>query len=294
MILYKSVKIHINSMENVKNILSKFKDKHILVVGDIMLDWYTYGQVTRVSPEAPVPVIHKTDEKFVLGGAGNVAVGIAALGAKATLAGTVGDDEFNQHVFDLIRRHKLGACLLMHREKPTIVKHRMIAGTTQQLLRLDREDTKFIEDSIAEQLFEKIDPIILSCDMVILSGYAKGTLSPLLLERIIERAHECGKQLIADLKPKTKEFYRGVDVICPNIKEAREMTGLTDGGMEDVGKRLVEDMGAELVMTCGGDGISVFDKAGNYTHIPGHKVGVADVTGAGDWRISLKLAGALP
>ena len=279
-------------MENIKSALEQFKNKHILVVGDIMLDWYTYGKVTRVSPEAPVPVLHKTHDKFVLGGAANVAHNIRSLGAKVTLAGTVGDDDHKDKIFALTREHKIGACILLHKEKPTIIKHRLVTENYQQLLRLDAEDTHFLDDRTAEQLYNQIDRVISSCDIVIFSDYAKGTLTPLLAGRLIARAHQLGKQIVADIKPNTKDIFRGVDVICPNIKESREMTGCTeDDDVELVGKRLVDDLGSAIVMTRGGEGVSVFDKSGEHTHLPSVKVSVADITGAGDTIIAVAALG---
>ncbi|MEK7481681.1 MAG: PfkB family carbohydrate kinase [Patescibacteria group bacterium] len=263
-------------------------NRRVLVVGDIMVDWYTYGSVNRVSPEAPVPVLHKTGEKFLLGGAGNVAYNAAKLGARVTLAGTVGDDVHKETVFSLLREHRIGACLLIHREKPTIIKHRMVAGSFHQLLRVDEEDAHFLDDRAAEQLMTRIEPLLAASDIIVLSDYAKGTLNEHLAQRLIVRAHELGKLVIADIKPKTKEFFRGTDVLCPNVKEAREMAGADDDvDAEKVGQLMVADMGAALIMTRGGDGISAFTKTGDHTHIHGRKVQVYDVTGAGDTVIAV-------
>ena len=144
-------------MADISSFLEDISSRRVLLLGDIMVDWYTYGTASRISPEAPIPVLHKTGEKFVLGGAGNVAYNIAALGARVTLAGVVGNDPYKETVFSLVRKYGMGACILVHKTKPTIIKHRLVAGN-QQLLRLDEEDQTFLEDAVAEELCARFLP----------------------------------------------------------------------------------------------------------------------------------------
>jgi D-beta-D-heptose 7-phosphate kinase/D-beta-D-heptose 1-phosphate adenosyltransferase len=274
------------AMDNLLTSISEFSGKQILVVGDIMLDRWTYGKVTRLSPEAPVPVLQKTDEKFTLGGAANVAHNLASLGAKTYLAGVVGNDQNGSLVVKLLSDKNITTdAILFSAKRPTTEKHRIVSGDDHQFLRLDFEDTSALSSEEEVQFFERVQPLMHACDAVILSDYAKGVFSKILAQRVIGEAKKYGKIVLADFKPQHKSFFYGADIISPNLKEAQEMTGLHD--TQEVGKQLVNDFDSYVVITRGADGMSVFRKgdAEEY-YVPGKKIKIFDVSGAGDTAIA--------
>src|SRR3989344_1436796 len=236
---------------NSKNVLEQFKKKKVLVIGDVMLDHYIYGNVTRISPEAPVPILNKTDEDYVLGGAGNVANNLASLGAKVSLAGIVGDDYSFKILKELFLKANINTeAILVISERSTIQKERLVVKQVK------------------------------SCDGIILSDYAKGLLSLKLAQSIIKLAKKFRKPIFADIKPKNKEFFRGVDVIAPNLKEALEMTGAKD--LYSAGNSLADYYKADVVVTKSEQGISIFKPKGKSLDVPTKSVTVVDVSGAGD------------
>lgn len=282
-------------MTDPKEAIAKFKDAKIAVVGDIMLDRYTFGEVERVSPEAPIPVVQRRSEKFTLGGAANVAHNLATLGASVSLAGVVGNDRSGEHVLALLKEKHIGAeAILVHGGRPTIEKQRILSGETHQLIRLDIEQIEHLTDEEEEQFYVLAAPVIQRSDAVIFSDYAKGLFSERLTQRLIAFAKAERKIILADFKPKNKSYFRGVDLVSPNLKEAREMTGLYE--IEAIGPSIVAELGAHAVVTRGGEGISVFrrgEKAGavEHHHVPGKKIKVFDVSGAGDTSIAVLALG---
>ncbi|HUZ93196.1 MAG TPA: PfkB family carbohydrate kinase [Candidatus Paceibacterota bacterium] len=277
-------------MDNLVEIINTFPQKTVLVVGDVMLDRYTYGSVERISPEAPIPVLRKTSEKYVLGGAGNVAMNIASLGAKVFLCGVVGNDHNSEIVFDILRSKKIDPKgLLVHKKKPTILKHRIVSGN-QQMLRVDEEEIGQLDEASEKELVSRVLAALAKSDVVIFSDYAKGVFSKKLAQYILTAAKKHNRKVLADLKPKNKEFFVGVDVISPNLKEGKEITG--EESVEKIGKALVDYFGSDVMLTRSGDGISVFEKKGAvHRHIPGKKITVFDVSGAGDTAIAVAALG---
>ena len=273
--------------DRMKNAIALFKKKRVIVVGDVMLDRYTFGVVERLSPEAPIPVVRKLSEKFVLGGAANVAANLASLGAGVDLFGVVGNDHNKDLVIDILREKNInGKGLLVHRTKPTILKHRIVSGTGHQLLRVDEEDTANLDSGAEEEMVRRMGDVIKSCDVIILSDYAKGVFSKKLVHAILKAAKAHGKKVLADFKPKNKEMFAGVDLLSPNLKEAMEMSGLER--IEEIGAALMEYFGADVMLTRSGDGISAFKKSDkSHHHVPGKKIKVFDVSGAGDAAIAV-------
>jgi len=260
--------------------ISRFTEKHVLVVGDIMLDQYTMGNVARISPEAPVPVMSKSEDKYVLGGAANTAHNIVALGASASLVGVTGDDQERSILLSLLEEVGIESDgVVAVEERPTTVKHRFISGS-QQLIRMDKEDKTPIGEKIEKKVLTAVKQQMKAVDIVLISDYAKGVMSEKLVHEILALAGKSKKLVVADMKPANKEWYRGVDVIAPNEKEAKEMTGKDD--IQDIGVALAEMFASASLLTRGAEGISVFSKEGKHTHIPTKKSNVIDVSGAGD------------
>jgi D-beta-D-heptose 7-phosphate kinase/D-beta-D-heptose 1-phosphate adenosyltransferase len=279
--------------DNLRSAIDKFKGAKILVIGDVMLDHYTFGDVERISQEAPIPVIRKSSEKFTLGGAGNVANNLIALGASVPLAGVIGNDEAGLRVMSILKEKGIdtdAVVVLPHRS--TTEKHRIVSGENHQMLRLDREEKEHLTFEEEERCYALLVPLIKKADAIIISDYAKGFFSERFAQKIIALAKAEHKTLLADFNPKNKKYFMGVDIITPNLKEARELTGLYD--VEEIGPQLVRDFGVHAIVTRGGDGMSLFRREdSSHYHVPGKKIKVFDVSGAGDTSIAVLALGVV-
>ncbi len=264
--------------------LEEFSKKRILVVGDIMLDKHIHGTVTRLSPEAPVPILKAEKESYNPGGAANLASNISSLGAKAYLSGIVGNDEAQKILFKELEKNKIDLSCIIKTSKPTIQKIRGLARQHllyhQHMLRIDYEDTKPIIKEDEQKLLSLIKQRINEVDGIILCDYAKGTLTENLVKSLILLAKENNILITADCKPINFEFYKNVDLLKPNKKEAIEMT-LTEN-IEEAGKKLVQKLNSNVVITKGAEGFSVFERNNNFFHIRANVKEVYDVAGAGD------------
>jgi D-beta-D-heptose 7-phosphate kinase/D-beta-D-heptose 1-phosphate adenosyltransferase len=270
----------------ITRLLANFPKSKIIVLGDIMLDRYLWGNVDRISPEAPVPVVHIRKETTNLGGAANVAANVRALGADVTLLGVVGDDMMADILKNSIVSNELKPSgLLVDRDRPTTVKTRIVAHN-QQVVRIDRESTLEIGSTLVEQLMAKIGRIVKNIDGIIISDYGKGVITYELLSQLIPLAREAGVFIAVD--PKEVHFmnYREVSVITPNHHEAGFISGkkiTNDGILADVGWNLMDLLSLEsLLITRGEKGMALFEKDRKLTHIPAQAKTVYDVTGAGD------------
>ena len=264
--------------------LNEFKKKNILVIGDIILDKYIFGKVERISPEAPVPIIAVEREKYVPGGAANAASNVAGLGGNAILMGIVGDDMARDVLIDEARKRGIDTqAVITDAKKPTIQKIRVV-GQNQQLLRIDYEDNDYIEKDVNDKLLEKLEGIK-KVDAIIISDYAKGTITRELMEKLKEYSKKRDAFLLIDPKPRHKGFYKGCSLITPNKKEAEELSGMhieTKEDLEKAGKRLIEELGCNVLITMGEKGMSLFEKNKQALHIPTVAKEVFDVSGAGD------------
>ena len=256
-----------------------FSKARLLVVGDVMLDRYWFGDTHRISPEAPVPVLQvgKIDER--LGGAANVARNIAALGAKTTILGIVGKDEPGQRVIDLLKAGGVDSQLEIDAQVPTIVKLRVIARQ-QQLIRLDFEATP-TENALAHKL-ERFEKLVGSADVVVLSDYGKGALGQ--VAQMIEQAKAQNKMILVDPKGEDYEKYRGATVLTPNRSELRQVVGQWNSE-EDLTRR-AQDLRKSLalqalLLTRSEEGMSLYTDAG-VSHVKAQAREVFDVSGAGD------------
>lgn len=271
--------------------LSRFAKTPVLVVGDLMVDRYIRGQVNRLSPEAPVPVVHVRQEDFMPGGAGNVACNIAALGGIPHLISVIGQDAEGDRLGSLLRERGVEvAGLVKDDSRPTIVKTRVMAGH-QQVVRFDHESHQPLQREINATLLRRVETILPLVKGVIISDYGKGLINPQLLPAILALARRHKKIVTVD--PKVEHFlrYRGVHCITPNLKEAtegmRSLPPKTDADVDALGRRILKRLRSRTVLITRGErGMSLYDASGKITHIPAQALEVFDVTGAGDTVIS--------
>ena len=251
----------------------------VLVAGDVMLDRYWFGEVDRISPEAPVPVVRVARREDRLGGAANVARNVAALGAQATLVGIVGDDEPGRHVAELAREAGIRAELAVDAGRPTTLKMRVL-GRQQQLLRVDFEETP--GEPALDALDVLSDRLIASHDVLVLSDYAKGALKR--VEALIERARRAGVPVLVDPKGDDYRRYRGAALVTPNRSEMQQAVGRwsDEGQLAERAQRLRGELGLEaLLVTRSEQGMTLFTDAGR-DHVDAQAHEVFDVSGAGD------------
>jgi len=278
-----------------KDLLQKISRLRILVIGDVMLDHYIWGDATRISPEAPVPVVDIARDSFTAGGAANVALNIASLGAKCTVAGFFAKDEAGAKLSKILGEKKIST-IATPGTGATIVKTRVLVQH-QQLCRLDREAGpsayRIAPDKI-EALFSKA---IQECDAVVFSDYAKGILTDELVERVSKLAREAGKLIALDPKPKRKLHFHDLDLITPNRREALQLAGIepephTPFPAEEVCAQLYKLYGTHnLVITLSEDGMLLSTEGKISQTIPTAAREVFDVSGAGDTALaSLVLA----
>jgi len=271
-------------------ILPDFNAARVLVVGDLMLDRYWHGDTSRISPEAPVPVVRVGGIEERPGGAANVALNIAALHGQVALLGLCGDDAAADSLQDMLQRVRVDCHFQRLSGHPTICKLRVLSRR-QQLIRLDFEQP--FSDLDASCLEQGFTELLGAVDVVVLSDYAKGTLAG--AASLIRAARAAGKPVLVD--PKGQDFgrYRGADLLTPNLSEFEAVVGHCpdDGGLESRARNLVRELhlGA-LLVTRGERGMSLVPASGPVLHLPAHAREVYDVTGAGDTVISV-LATAL-
>lgn len=271
-------------------ILEKLCNLNVLVIGDLILDHYVWGDVHRISPEAPVPVVHATRDTYTAGGAANVALNLASLGAKASLIGTVGQDSHADALMDLLAAATIDTTNCIKKSSaPTIVKTRVMART-QQLCRIDREaarDHYAIDLSKAD--LEPIKAAVATADAVIVSDYAKGLVNQGLLDHIIALASENETFLAIDPKPARHLNLKGADLITPNRHEALELASLPEPEigeaypLDEVCRRIHASYAPRLlVITLGADGMAVCQEGRVLKILPTRAREVFDVSGAGD------------
>jgi D-beta-D-heptose 7-phosphate kinase/D-beta-D-heptose 1-phosphate adenosyltransferase len=261
------------------------KNINILVIGDIMLDHYIYGDCSRISPEAPVPVVEIKFESYTLGGAGNVVENLNVLGCNVDIVSIVGDDENAGLILEKLAHCNIkGGGLITDETRCTTIKTRVLASK-HQLIRLDREVTTAIDRGVEGKLLDLIKKVIPKYQMVLLSDYNKGLLTPALLKGVFELCNAQGVQTIVDPKGVNFDKYKGVSIIKPNKKEAVAATGVEIIDRDSLQKACIKIKEItncqEVIITMSEDGIALY--SGNQLSIiPTKAIGVVDVTGAGD------------
>jgi len=266
--------------------VADFKNRRVLVLGDAILDEYLVGDCSRISPEAPVPVLKVNSSRRVLGGAANTAANVVSLGGRATLVALVGGDEGGAAMKR--RAADVGIDLLpVDHGLPTLRKTRVV-GQHQQIVRLDYEDVRPCSEATNEEILALVEACLDQCDIVVISDYAKGFLSASLSQAIIGLAHEAGKDVIVDPRPQHRAFYKGCDYLTPNWKESRALLGFGDAEptpdeITTVQRALAAELGTHVVLTLGAHGISFYNRSGGEEFaMPTMAREVFDVSGAGD------------
>lgn len=279
-------------MSRLNQVFERFQALNVLVIGDLMLDAYTWGKVQRISPEAPVPVVQVNKRERRLGGAGNVVLNLAALGAKPWMFSVIGPDAMGKEIKELFLQAGLEVQGLLEEEgRPTTVKERILAGS-QQLLRIDEESDLPISDSSRERLLSSILQRLPMMDVLIFEDYDKGVLSPELIRPIIAAAKSHGIPTVVD--PKRKQFmdYQGATLFKPNLSELRAGLAYADEASlcQELSKAVAEFRQAQafdaLFLTLSEQGVYM-DYLGEIIQIPAHLRRIADVSGAGDTVISI-------
>lgn len=295
-------------MKQASRLIERFKKSSILVIGDLILDRYIWGKVSRISPEAPVPVVEVTREDFLLGGAANVAANIVSLGGRVYIAGITGNDRARDVLMKLMEEKNIDTSGVMSDKRPTTVKTRVIAHH-QQVVRFDKEDHSRINSDLLKKLLTYVHEKIKkgSIDAIIVSDYKKGVVSRELIKGILRYSKPAGIFVSVDPKVGHFPFYRGVSIITPNLKEASEGSGIEikdEHTLFKAGKKLLKGLSLEAVLiTRSEEGMSLFMRDKNkqdegspknhkifgdasdeikHYYIPTRAKKVFDVTGAGD------------
>jgi rfaE bifunctional protein kinase chain/domain len=272
--------------EDLLNIVSHFEGKKVLVLGDVMLDEYIVGQVTRISPEAPVPVVAQRKVYYSSGGAANVAMNISSLGGKAYLVGLVGDDREGEQLKHTFVNNGINIeGLMVDSQRPTTLKTRIIAHA-QQVVRVDREIVDPISEVVQQRLLSYAVSVLGDIDVVLISDYAKGMTVPALLRELIRHTKAQNKRIVVDPKGRDYTKYRYASVVAPNKREASQAVNgdVTDeDSLLYAGRNLLQNLECEAILiTRGDEGMSLFQTNGDVTHLPAVAREVYDVTGAGD------------
>ena len=290
----------------VEEIFEAFGQLKVLIIGDVMLDAYIWGKVERISPEAPVPIVHVRKREKRLGGAANVALNIQALGATPILCAVVGDDLEGDAFVQLLKERQISAeFIVKSSERPTTIKERVIAGS-QQMLRVDSEDSDLLSDTESQALMERIQAALPQCDVVIFQDYDKGVLSKERIVQIIRWAEEKGIPTAVDPKKRNFLHYRGATLFKPNLKELKEGLQSEDLALhkekhetslsveEAVAqasgrlKQLLEVNSTFITLSEKGVFIDAAYLEQEEQHlIPAHLRQISDVSGAGDTVISI-------
>jgi D-beta-D-heptose 7-phosphate kinase/D-beta-D-heptose 1-phosphate adenosyltransferase len=272
--------------------LSKLSRVRALVVGDLMLDRYLWGEVRRVSPEAPVPVVRVTGEELRLGGAANVAHNLAALGCRVTQVGLVGEDADGARLVERLRQLGVDPSAVQRDgSRPTTVKLRVMAQQ-QQMLRCDWEQTRPVPPGLEGRLLSRVEAALPSHDGLIVSDYAKGLVTEGLMRGLVSLARRAGKPIVADPKGADYAKYRGATCLTPNQHEALAAARAesADGEAETlaIGRKLIAEFElARLCITRGAQGVLALTREGENRFIPAQAREVYDVTGAGDTFLSV-------
>src|SRR6266481_3757392 len=281
----------------------------VLCVGDLMLDEFVYGEVSRISPEAPAPVIAVQRSDTNIGGAGNVARNIASLGARCIFVGLVGEDETGAKLKTaLAQESRIESVLVCDATRPTTRKVRFVSEHfSTHMLRADWELAQSASADIEQKLVDAIVPLLPRADIVLLSDYAKGVLTARVIRNVIEAARKLGKRVIVDPKNLNFAIYRGATLLTPNRKEFAEATRSradTETSIAEAAQDAMQVADCEAMLVTQSEyGMTLVPRNGEAIHVPAHPVRVRDVSGAGDtvaaalaagadWEIALRMADA--
>ena len=272
-----------------ETLLQRMAGRKVAVLGDVMLDEYLFGEVLRISPEAPVPVVRITKERAVLGGAANVAANLKALGTEPMLIGTLQKDTAGERILGLLGGLGVSISgLVLDASRPTIIKTRVI-GQQQQMLRIDREDPGPPNTAVLMGLKDRLERALGEASALIVSDYAKGTVNEAVMETVRALCAARNLPWIVDPKPAHKAMYRGATLMTPNTKETTELTARparSDMEVTVAGRSLMAELGLKgLLVTRSERGMALFSPDGDHSApwmIPTEAREVFDVSGAGD------------
>ncbi len=278
------------SNKRLNKLKAGFNGLKIAVIGDMMLDCYFWGDVKRISPEAPVPVVEVESEFYRFGGAANVALNILKLGGIPYPVGVTGYDSYGTIFSSLITENGIpDEGIFIDESRPTTAKTRVIAHS-QHVVRIDKESKQYVSREMQNKIFRFIENRIKDFDGIILQDYNKGVLTPSLIEKIIALGNKNKKLITVDPKFNNFFLYKNVTVFKPNRKEAEDVLGCkikTDEEISETGKKLLEKLNAKnVLLTLGEGGIAVFEKGKEEKRMPTKARKVADVSGAGDTVVS--------
>jgi D-beta-D-heptose 7-phosphate kinase/D-beta-D-heptose 1-phosphate adenosyltransferase len=266
--------------------IDRFKSCRVLVVGDLIMDEFLWGQVERISPEAPVPVVEVKEESLILGGAGNVLNNIIALGGHVLLCGVIGNDRMGQELTRMLRGLNSPVNgLVVEERRPTTIKTRIVAHS-QQVVRVDREERRPVNEESIGSILATIQKELNESDAILVADYGKGVVTRSLMDGI--RSLGRGGKIILAVDPAVRNLalYKNVTLITPNNYEAQQMSGIQiedDQSLRRVGDHLLEELGCQMVLITQGDkGMTLFESNGQTTQIPTVARKVFDVSGAGD------------
>ena len=272
-------------MEQLKKFLPAFAGKKVLVLGDLMLDEHIWSRVSRISPEAPVPIADVVKITHVPGGCGNVAANISALGGQPYLVSIIGADSSGEKLLRALERNNVPTnYLIKDANRPTILKSRIIAAS-QQVVRVDREDRTSISPLVGQKLASRLKELLPKIDAIIISDYGKGVVSREICQLVVNLARKHKKTVAVDPKGTDYSKYRGVTVLTPNLREAAIATNneiVDDKSLAAAGRALLHQVkNSYILVTRGKDGMTLFNRQGA-TYIPAIPREVFDITGAGD------------
>ncbi len=266
--------------------IDRFKSCRVLVVGDLIMDEFLWGQVERISPEAPVPVVEVKEESLILGGAGNVLNNIIALGGHVLLCGVIGNDPMGQELTRMLRGLNSPVNgLVVEERRPTTIKTRIVAHS-QQVVRVDREERRPVNEESIGSILATIQEELNESDAILVADYGKGVVTRSLMDGI--RSLGRGGKIILAVDPAVRNLalYKNVTLITPNNYEAQQMSGIQiedDQSLRRAGDHLLEELGCQMVLITQGDkGMTLFESNGQTTQIPTVARKVFDVSGAGD------------
>lgn len=273
-------------LEKLHTILAAIKNRKILVFGDLMIDEFIYGNVNRISPEAPVPVLEFKSLERLLGGAANAALNIESLGAECTIVGCIGGDYEGEMLQSLAESHGITRVDLVVDKHRTTTKKTRVVAHSQNVIRIDNESSEPVRKSIERELIKHIQTDLDQAEGVLISDYSKGSVTPYAARWLITECKQRSIPVLLDSKSTDISAYEGVTIMTPNISEAQAFTGIfTDdkGSINEMGARLLKIFKSEsAVITRADKGLIVFSHGHEPFSIPAFSTEVMDVTGAGD------------
>ncbi len=274
------------SLERGLSIINRFVEAKVLVVGDLIMDHFIWGDVKRISPEAPVPIVNVKNESLMLGGSANVAHNICSLGAAGLICGVIGKDGDGRSLLRELKSLGIpGEGVVVEEGRPTTIKTRVIAHG-QQVVRFDKEMKEGITPETMGVVIDRIRTSIDHIDVIVISDYSKGLVTKELTRKVVGLAKKNGKKVVVDPKVKHADYYSGVTVVTPNNDEASQISGIeidSDETLSMAGKKLLRRFSSDAVLiTRGENGMSLFERGKKVCHIPTIAREVYDVSGAGD------------